>query len=159
MPEAGNGGSRAQKKYARVHTSRNDNLSDEQDKRLKRELDSGFQGRFGCAAVVSVHEPNTIGVTMEESIELGINAELDHILKPGWSQRLEYENDLFRVMLPQNEPDKSTARAELYSEVWRIARFVAYQNFSSISKNADSSFSIRSINTFGDGYEILFDPS
>ena len=68
---------------------------------------------------------NTIGVTMEESIELGIDAELDHILKPGWSQRLEYENDRFRVSLPQNEPDKSTARAELYSEVWRIARFVA----------------------------------
>ena len=96
---------------------------------------------------------------MEESVQLGINPELDHILKPGWSQRLEYESDRFRVMLPQNEPEKSMARAELYSEVWRIARFVAYPNFSSISKNPDSSFTLRSINTFGDGYEILFDPS
>ena len=96
---------------------------------------------------------------MEESIRQGINAELNFTLKPGWSQRLEPGRERFRVSLPQNEPDKSAARAELYSEVWRIARFVAYPNFSSISKNADSSFSIRSINTFGDGYEILFDPS
>ena len=96
---------------------------------------------------------------MEESIELGINAELDHILKPGWSQRLEYENDLFRVMLPQNEPDKSTARAELYSEVWRIARFVAYSNFSSISKNPDGGYTLKSNMESGNGYEILFDPS
>ena len=96
---------------------------------------------------------------MEESIRQGINAELNFTLKPGWSQRLEPGRESFRVSLPQNEPDKSAARAELYSEVWRIARFVAYSNFSSISKNPDGGYTLKSNMESGNGYEILFDPS
>ena len=96
---------------------------------------------------------------MEDSVRQGINAELNYILKPGWSQRLELDQDRFRVMLPENEEQKASARTELYDEVWRIARFVAYANFSSISKNPDGSYLLRSVNTSGDGYQILFDPS
>lgn len=96
---------------------------------------------------------------MEESVQQGINAELNHILKPGWSQRLEVDKDRFRVMLPVGEIDKNLAKLEFVDEVWRIARFVAYANFSSISKNSDGSYSIRSTNTSGDSYEILIDPS
>ena len=96
---------------------------------------------------------------MEQSIQQGINAELNHILKPGWSQRLEVEQDRFRIMLPENENEKNLARLEIVDEIWRIARFVAYANFSSISKNSDGSYFIRSTNTSGDSYEILVDPS
>ena len=96
---------------------------------------------------------------MEESVQQGINAELDHILKPGWSQQLELEYDRFRVMLPKNEVDKVVARAELVDEVWRIARFVAYANYASISKNSNGEYILKSTNTSGNSYEILFDPS
>ena len=96
---------------------------------------------------------------MEVSVQQGINAELNHILKPGWSQRLELEHDRFRVVLPEGAADKASARAELVDEVWRIARFVAYSNFASIGKNLDGSYVLKSHMPSGIGYEIIFDPN
>ena len=40
-------------------------------------------------------------------------------------------------------------------EVWRIARFVAYSDFVSITKNSDEGFTIVSIREGGTGFEII----
>jgi hypothetical protein len=94
---------------------------------------------------------------MHEDIEQDVSAELKFFLKPNWKHKVE--NGRFRVTLPEGEVERREAIDELYDEVWRIGRLVAYRNFSSIGKNPDGGYTLKSQMASGYGYEILFDPT
>jgi hypothetical protein len=91
---------------------------------------------------------------MTEDIAQAISIELGHILKPDWS--FKEEEDRFVVSPPNTiafDPGKTQI---ILDEVWRIARFVAYANFSSISRSGDGSFVIASHMPSGNGFRIIF---
>jgi hypothetical protein len=90
---------------------------------------------------------------MTEDIAQAISIELGHILKPGWS--FKEETDHFVVLSPSSVATDGSRLQIVLDETWRIARFVAYANFSSISKAADGAFLIESHMSSGNGFKIL----
>jgi hypothetical protein len=90
---------------------------------------------------------------MTEDIAQAIAIELGHILQPNWS--VKEEADRF-VILPPSSVASDLGKVQIIlDEVWRIARFVSYANFTSISESADGSFLIESHMPSGNGFKIL----
>ena len=108
-------------------------------------------------AILQANTSEDKGPNMHPDVENGVDAELKFFLKPGWKHRVV--DGRFHVTLPATEPEQSAARAELYSEVWRVARLVAYTTFSSIRKNPDGSYTLKSHMASGEGYEMIFGPN
>jgi hypothetical protein len=81
--------------------------------------------------------------------------ELKFLLKPEW--RLIQEPDRFRIKPPPGSNAKPDFAHVLRSEVWRIAEFVAYSHFVSISKNGNAGYTLVSRMESGDGYTIVFE--
>ena len=91
---------------------------------------------------------------MSPEIAQAINAELSFILKPGWN--LKNDGTRFVVSPPDDALNVEKVSQELEDEVWRVARFVAYAAFVSISKSGDGSYTIASHMESGTGFTILF---
>lgn len=92
---------------------------------------------------------------MNPDIALGISSELRFLLKDGWT--FVQEPDRFRVKSPIDAGHDSAFDRQIREEVWRIAQFVAYANFVSITSTPEGGFSLVSRNVAGNGFEILFE--
>ena len=93
---------------------------------------------------------------MNADIAQGIAVELRDILKEGWTFVEEVER--FVVSPPTNISGDATFPRQLRDEVWRIARFVAYPEFVSITKTEAGAFSVVSRTKSGNGFEVVFEP-
>ncbi len=85
-------------------------------------------------------------------IAQAIKAELDHLLPAGWN--IVELTDRFLVT-PKDANSKPTDQA-LYAEAWRIAQFVAYRDFISISRRKAGGFTDRKSRT-ADGSAFLIE--
>jgi hypothetical protein len=94
---------------------------------------------------------------MNPDIAQGIAVELRDILKEGWT--FVEEPERFVVNPPTTSPGDTISPRLLRDEVWRIARFVAYADFVTITKTPGGEFSIVSRNSSGHGFEIVFEVS
>ncbi len=92
---------------------------------------------------------------MNPDTALGLSAELEFLLQSGWLQIREAER--IRIVAPVDAISSKRFADDLKSEVWRIARFVAYPDFVSITRNGDGGYSIRSKIDSGGSFEILFE--
>jgi hypothetical protein len=92
---------------------------------------------------------------MSPDIALGVSVELKFLLKPEW--KLIEEADRFRIKPPPGSNTKPDFHQLLREELWRIAQFVAYAHFVSISKNEDGGYTIVSSMESGNGYTIVFE--
>lgn len=90
-------------------------------------------------------------LVMTEDTAQGIYWELHHILRPGWT--IHRQNDGFRVAPPKDGPEI----ASLDEEVWRIAQFVAYRPYVSLSFAIATGYTLESRRESGTGYRIYFD--
>ena len=94
---------------------------------------------------------------MNPDIALGVSSELRFLLKDGWL--LQQDVERFRINPPSGSSTQANFKDILYAEVWRVAQFVAYANFVSITKRADGGYVIVSRMASGDGFEIDFEPT
>ena len=92
---------------------------------------------------------------MTPDVALGVSVELKFVLKPEWT--LIEEADRFRVKPPPGSNTKPDFNQLLREELWRIAQFVAYSHFVSISKNEDGGYTLVSRAESGNGYTIVFE--
>jgi hypothetical protein len=76
------------------------------------------------------------------------------VLKEGWTFKQEAER--FKVMPPLASLNDQDFSEKLRSEVWRLAEFVAYANFISISQ-VPAGYVIVSKMASGNGFEILIE--
>jgi hypothetical protein len=83
----------------------------------------------------------------------GVGIELEFLLKDGWD--LLREPNGFRITAHAGTLDIEHRKQKLNDEVWRIARFVAYAYFVSISRNEDGSYTIFSKRSPKEGFEIV----
>ena len=90
---------------------------------------------------------------MDPDISLALFSELSHLRQNGWD--LIQEPERFRMRARNGTLEPSRLPQLLKDEAWRIAQFVAYSHFVSISKNSDNSFTIVSTMASGDGFEIV----
>jgi hypothetical protein len=90
---------------------------------------------------------------MTPDVALGVSVELKFLLKPEWT--LIEEADRFRIKPPAGS--KTKPDFHLREELWRIAQFVAYSHFVSISKNEDGGYTLVSRAESGNGYTIVFE--
>ncbi|NOJ97877.1 hypothetical protein HMI51_33685 [Corallococcus coralloides] len=67
----------------------------------------------------------TMARTWEESSLQGVSIELDFLLKPGWKRTMEDGG---------NHVVTGPAGPEFDSEIWRIARFITYDDYMSLEK-------------------------
>ena len=91
--------------------------------------------------------------TMPPDTAQGVEIELRFLLKDGWI--LTREPRGFRIVALAGTLDPARRHLELNDEVWRIARFVAYSPFVSITKNADGSYTIVSKRSEDEGFEVV----
>ena len=94
---------------------------------------------------------------MDENTALGLRAELDHLVRPDW--KIVREPDAFRIIAPHSTLPLKDRTAELQNEAWRIAQFIAYSHFVSISKTAGDDFIIISRMASGNGFEVRLEHS
>jgi hypothetical protein len=92
---------------------------------------------------------------MTPDVAQGVSAELKFLLKPEWA--LIQEADRFRIKPPPGSNTKPDFHQLLGDELWRIAQFVAYSHFVSISKNEDGGYTLVSRMESGNGYTIVFE--
>ena len=92
---------------------------------------------------------------MTPDVAQGVSVELKFLLKPEWT--LIQEADRFRIKPPPGSNTKPDFHQFLREELWRIAQFVAYAHFVSISKNEDGGYTIVSSMESGNGYTIVFE--
>jgi hypothetical protein len=92
---------------------------------------------------------------MTPDVALGVSVELKFLLKPEW--KLIQEPDRFRIKPPPGSNAKPNFHQLLREELWRIAQFVAYTDFVSISKNEDGGYTLVSRMESGNGYTIVFE--
>ena len=97
---------------------------------------------------------NHEAVTMSESTGIGVLAEVESLLKPGWMASREAK--LVRVSPPAGFAATKDFRDILKSEVWRVAQFVAYEDFVSIQIDDDGGFTLTSKIADGGGFKIKF---
>jgi hypothetical protein len=93
---------------------------------------------------------------MHPDTALGVTAELNHLLKEGWTTVRETE--CIRVVPPQTAASDPRFNDVLQDEVWRIARFIGYGDFVSIERKADGSYRVHSRITNGGSFEVVFEP-
>lgn len=86
---------------------------------------------------------------MRSDVEQGVSAELNHILKSGW--KYSANDGGFTVDVPANESD-----ADAIVEIWRIAGFIAYGAFASISRMPEGNYHFVTRDSAGAGFAILF---
>ncbi len=91
---------------------------------------------------------------MHPDTAMGIIAELNHFLSEGWVPIRE--TDRIRIQPPQTAVNASNFNQLLQSEVWRIARQIAYSDFVSIERKPDGSYRIFSKITNGGSFEVVF---
>jgi hypothetical protein len=96
-------------------------------------------------------------VTMSKSTGMGVLAEVESLLKPGWTAFRDAK--LVRVLPPTGFEATKDFEVILKSEVWRVAQFVAYENFVSIQINDDGGFTLISKIADGGGFKIKFERS
>jgi hypothetical protein len=94
---------------------------------------------------------------MHPDIALGISVELQTVLKPDWKVR--EENDQFVLTPPQSTASEEKKWQLLSEEVWRIARFLGYANFCSVSRTDDGGAEIVSYLKSGDGFKLVIQPN
>jgi hypothetical protein len=84
----------------------------------------------------------------------GVSAELNFILKEGWS--FVKVPSGFRVSPPSGSGSDPSFLRLLEQEVWRVAQFVAYADFVSIARHADRSYTVVSRSASGLSFELVF---
>jgi hypothetical protein len=92
---------------------------------------------------------------MDAETSQGVMAELDFLLKEDWTALPEVGR--IRIHPPKGSSDRKNFDQLFRSEVWRIAEFVGYANFVSITRNADMGYTVISTMTSGGGLEIVFE--
>ncbi len=85
----------------------------------------------------------------------GVYAELSFALKEGWSF-IRYPEG-FRIKPPPGSQARADFKGLLESEVWRIAQFVHYRDFVSITTNEDGSYTVVSKSDSGNAFQIVFE--
>ena len=86
---------------------------------------------------------------MRLDIEQGVSAELNHVLSPGW--KYSANDGGFIVDVPASESDP-----DVRAEIWRIASFIAYGDFASISRLPEGNYHFVTRDSMGAGFTILF---
>ena len=86
---------------------------------------------------------------MRSDIEQGVCAELDHILRPDWKYSANDGGFIVNVPASESDPD-------LRAEIWRIANFIAYGEFASISRLPEGNYRFVTRDSMGAGFTILF---
>jgi hypothetical protein len=94
---------------------------------------------------------------MHPDIALGISVELQTVLKPDWI--VQEEKDYFVLTPPKTTVTDENKWRLLSEEVWRIARFVGYANFCSVSRTEDGGAEIVSYLKSGDGFKLIIQPN
>jgi hypothetical protein len=94
---------------------------------------------------------------MTDDTQQGVLHELDTVLLPDW--QLMCHNHGFRVAPPFGQRTGDDLRFFVASETWRIAQFVAYRPFVSITYLADGSYCIESRRDDGNGFQVIVDPN
>lgn len=93
--------------------------------------------------------------TMTRETAEGILHELNFTLDQGWS--IYYDSERFRVTPPKAVREFDKFDRIIEDEAWRIARFVAYSYFASISKMPDGRYVIASRLSPTEGFEIVLE--
>ena len=92
---------------------------------------------------------------MPPDTEQGILVELNYLLAADWN--LTLEAGIFRVSPPLGSHATPEFARMLTDEAWRIARFVAYSFFASITKRPEGSYHIVSCSEDGIGFQIVLE--
>jgi hypothetical protein len=92
---------------------------------------------------------------MTPDIAQGVNAELQHVVPVDWKIRLDQDGFILTPPMDANASPQSGAR--ILEEVWRIAQFVAYSDFCSISRAPDGAIVVSSNMANGNGFRLLIE--
>lgn len=79
--------------------------------------------------------------------------ELNFLLPPDWL--LHAEKDRFRIAPPKSMHTLSGKSAQLHEQAWKIAQFVGYARFTSVERDREGSYVIRSLRDEESGFEIV----
>ena len=93
--------------------------------------------------------------TTPPDTQQGVAVELRHIVKDGWE--LIEEAGRFRIRARSGTLPSQTLDRTLREEAWRIAHFVAYTYFVSISRRKNGNYTIISKRSPGEGFEIVIE--